>query len=349
MAEKQHVLTQEDAVAAVYGGAFLGGGGGGSLEAGLENVRAAFSGGPLRLLPAGEVEDEAVLVTASMVGSPAQGSFDLDAAGWKHLLELYRGLGQGVDGIITNENGGCSTTNGWVLSAVTGIPLVDAPCNGRAHPTGQMGSMGLQDRKGFVSRQAAVAAGSASLELAVSGSLDAASRLVRLAASEAGGVVAVLRNGVEAAYVKENAACGAIRQAVRTGRAFLGHPGDCGKTIGALSELFSLRVLASGRVERFGLSTEGGYDVGSFRVGGVEVSFWNEFMTADRGGERLATFPDLIAVLDGGTGAVKTSAQIAGGDRVALVAVPREQLILGRGMFFRPFLEEAGRAVKKSL
>ena len=36
-------------------------------------------------------------------------------------------------GIITNEMGRKAVPNGWVLAAVT-VCLIDAPCNGRAHP-----------------------------------------------------------------------------------------------------------------------------------------------------------------------------------------------------------------------
>ena len=61
-----------------------------------------------------------------------------------------------IGGIITNEQGGEATVNGWLQAAVTGLPVVDAPCNGRAHPTGVMGSMNLHKIPDYTTVQACV-------------------------------------------------------------------------------------------------------------------------------------------------------------------------------------------------
>ena len=339
--------------AAVYGGAFLGGGGGGGLRGGLKTMQDVLScGKPLMLLPIEALPEDALLATASMVGAPAAKNGYADNDQVRRTMELYTGRGLPVQGIITCENGGGSTANGWLLSALTGIPLVDAPCNGRAHPTGQMGSMGLGQVPGFVSVQAAAGGNPAlglATELCAAGPMDVVSHLVRLAADEAGGLVAVLRNGVQAGYVKKHGAPGAIRQAIGVGKVFLQHEGSGEEILKGLSSLFTLSVLAQGCVEGYTLTTRGGYDVGSLTVDGCELTFWNEYMCAEKNGKRLATFPDLMVTLDRETGEVLSSAQIQNGRQVTVVSVPRSELILGEGMREETSFREAEKIIGKSL
>jgi DUF917 family protein len=97
------------------------------------------------------------------------------------------------------------------------------------------------------------------------------------------------------------------------------------------------------------LQTVGGYDVGSLRVADVELSFWNEYMTAERGAGRLATFPDLIATLDAKSGDPVVTAELTDGRELLVVAVPKARLILGAGIRRPESLAPAEAAVGRSL
>ena len=109
------------------------------------------------MLALDEVNDESVLVTVAMVGAPSATEQYVEPMYHVQALQLLMThLDAPVGGLITNENGGAATINGWLQSAVTGLPVVDAPCNGRAHPTSLMGSMGLDGMDGYVSRQVAI-------------------------------------------------------------------------------------------------------------------------------------------------------------------------------------------------
>jgi DUF917 family protein len=55
-------------------------------------------------------------------------------------------------------------------------------------------------------------------------------------------------------------------------------------------------------------------------------------MTLERGGVRLATFPDLICTLDANDGTPRTSAELKPGIQVTVLRVPQRNLILGSGM-----------------
>ncbi|MEW6546035.1 MAG: DUF917 family protein [Bacillota bacterium] len=334
------VLDRDVAEAAILGGAVLGGGGGGSMAEGRRLALLAVEMGEPELVDIDELPPDAVLVTASAVGAPAARTARALPVHYVKAVELL-GRSTRIDGLITNECGGLATVNGWLQAAVLGIPVVDAPCNGRAHPTGVMGSMGLHRLPGYVSRQAAVGGDPRAgtyVELLVQGNLEPAAALVRQASVQAGGMVAVARNPISAAYAREHAAVGAVRQAVSVGRAMLSRQGRGAMAmVEAACEVLGGEVLARARVVDVRLETTGGFDVGSVVLRPVagsplELYFWNEYAVCERDGQRLATFPDLLATLDLDSGLPLATAEIAVGKEVALVWVPRQRLILGAGM-----------------
>ena len=351
-------ITEEMVVAATLGGAVYGGGGGAEIDGGLVLGRLAVRIGQPELITIDELPDDAILVTASLVGSQASGQALLPVHLLKALEILSDAIGKPVSGITTNECGGSATVNGWFQAAVAGVPVVDAPCNGRAHPTGVMGSIGLHKRRDYVSVQAAVGGDHASgtyLEMVVRGSLERASTMVRQASVECGGLVAVARNPVEVRYVKKHAAIGAISRCIELGRAMI-EARDSGRSpADAVTAFTGGRVIAKGEVTQVEIRTGGGFDVGSVIVRDaasdedVELTFWNEYICAERGSRRLFTFPDLISVLRTADGTPLTTAHTEKGESVTVIGVPRQSLILGAGMrdpeLMRPIEIATGKEV----
>jgi DUF917 family protein len=149
-------LTEEIARAAVLGGSVLGGGGGLMAE-GLKMAQLAVQLASPELIDTDDLKEDAILLNVSMVGAPSAKGKYLEPLYYNRALELlHEKINKPVAGIITNEAGGVATVNGWLQSAMSGIPVVDAPCNGRAHPTGIMGAMGLHREVNYQSVQAAV-------------------------------------------------------------------------------------------------------------------------------------------------------------------------------------------------
>ena len=189
------VLGREEVEAAVLGGAVLGGGGGGSMALGRRNGLLAVELGAPELVDLEDLPADATLVTVSAVGAPAAKSAHVLPIHYVRAVELLIKYGDtSVDGLISNECGGLATVNGWLQAASLGVPVVDAPCNGRAHPTGLMGSLGLHQRHGYVSIQAAVGGDPAAgryLETFARGTLERTAALVLQASVQAGGRVAV--------------------------------------------------------------------------------------------------------------------------------------------------------------
>ena len=350
-------LDKSAGEAIVLGGAVLGGGGGGSIEGGMANMNLAVSLGTPTMIQLDQLNDEDLVITSSAVGAPAAQDKMVRPVDHIRALNLYQETdARGLAGIICNENGAGSGVNGWIESAASGLPLVDAPNNGRAHPTGLMGAMGLHRVAGYVSRQTGVGGNpelGKYLELAVQGSLQHTANLIRAAAVEAGGLVAVMRDAVNAAYLRENAAVGASAHAMQIGRAMLAarEKGPDAVIKAAVNELGG-SIVCKGSISNIGLTTVGGYDVGEITVEGdekMELTFWNEFMTLECNQERRASFPDLITLMSLKTGLPVSSAQARQNLEVAVLVAPRDNLILGKGVLLPETIAEAENAVQKKL
>jgi len=348
------IVEEDDIEALVVGGALLGGGGGGSLAEGRRLGLAALHLGRPTLISIDGLAEDDLLVTVSAVGAPAAREKRIEPDDFIRAVQLLRAhLDRGIAGLISSENGGVSTVNGLLQSAALGIPVVDAPCNGRAHPTGLMGSMALGEAHGYTSRQAAVGGNRDTgrhLELYVEAPPTRSDALVRQAAMEAGGLVAVARNPVHAGYVRKHGAPGAIHMALELGRLILRERGLGGEAVARkIAAALDGQVIGFGAVDTFEIETSGGYDLGRLTVGDVELTFWNEYATAERGGVRLATFPDLISTLDTCDGTPRTSADLERGTDVIILSVPHTRLILGAGMRVKKHFRAVEEAIKQPI
>lgn len=350
-------IDEKIAEAAVLGGSFFGGGGGGDPKLGLKHAMLALELGEVELVSIDSIPRDVFVATVSLVGAPAARERYVTPAQEIRCTELFMKLsGVTLGGLISSENGGYSTINGWIQSAATGIPVVDAPADGRAHPTGVMGSMGLHKLPDYTSIQVAVGGNPKSgryIEVFVKGSLDSASKMVREAAVQAGGLVTVTRNPVPPEYVKENAAPGAITQAINVGKIIREYSSDP-ETMAyrIVNYLGGGGIVDRGEVIDVSLETKAGFDYGRVTVKGntgelYEVLFWNEFiMLNDKNGKTYATFPDLIVMINTQTGLPMTSAEVKSGDKVLLLTVPRDRILLGAGVKDPDILKSVDDVIK---
>jgi len=350
-------LDERLAEAAVLGGAVLGGGGGGDIRDGLERASLAVRLGSPVLTTLDELDDDDLVVTASVVGAPAAAEKYVRPVDHIKALELLlESCPVELAGIIANENGASSGVNGWLQAAATGIPMIDAPANGRAHPTGLMGAMGINRLDDYVSIQSAVGGNPKTgryLEAVFKGNLEVTASMVRHASIQAAGIVAVSRDPIDAAYLRKHAAPGGTSQAIRVGEAIMAARNQgANEVIRAAMSVLGGRIACQGQVTELRLETAGGYDIGFVKTEGdqrCELTFWNEFMTLELNAQREATFPDLITLLSLESGLPISSAEIRRGDRVAVLVVPRDHLILGEGVRLPEALREAEEAIGKAL
>ena len=347
-------IDKELGTFAIYGGLLLGGGGGGSIAGGKQVLELMLSySKQVEVLPIDAFEDEAMVVSASLVGSPASKDSFISPKHYGGVFDLLKkNYHRTIQGIITNEMGAQSSTNGWVLAAMTGLPLIDAPCNGRAHPTGIMGSLCLHKFPEYRSVQ--VCAGGnkdKDIQLYVQGSIQHAAQQIRNASTSAGGFVTVLRNPVTINHIKQYAAIAAFSWSIRIGKILYKNLGSIDAVLSGLESILPIQAVFKGKISNFRMKTLGGFDRGKITITSnrheAQVVFWNEYIDLELEGTQYATFPDLIVLIDMRNGMPLTSDILEIGQEVMIAVVPQAALILGKTMYDLDILEGVEKTINE--
>lgn len=331
-------LTSDDVLAAVKGGSIYACGGGGWADHGMMLGTAAVMAGQPELVSIDELDPDAWIATAAAIGAPGESTawqmLGVDYVRAVRLVEEW--LGAPLAGLIIGQNGMSSTLNAWLPSAILGLSVIDAVGDVRAHPTGDMGSIGLA---GSPQPMIQAAAGgnrsmNAYIELLVKGATARVSPVLRTAADMAGGFIASCRNPVPASYVKDHAALGGISMAIELGNTILAAEGQGGDSVrGAICEATGGRILASGTVTAKNIAyAREAFDIGTITLatasGDVTIHVMNEHMAVDAAnGDRIATYPDVITTLDRG-GAPVSAGRIAEEMEIHILHVPYRLLPL---------------------
>ena len=132
-------IDNEWVEAAVVGGGILGGGGGGSMSEGRSLGQLALQLGDPRIIDLADVPEDSLILVVSAVGAPSVAEHPTPSHYVRAVSLMLEQLKGKVGALMTNEIGGLAVVNGLVQSAIVDLPLLDAACNGRAHPTGVMG------------------------------------------------------------------------------------------------------------------------------------------------------------------------------------------------------------------
>jgi hypothetical protein len=183
------------------------------------------------------------------------------------------------------------------------------------------------------------------LEVVARGDVTRTSHILREASIQSGGFIASARNPIPASYVRKNAALGAISLAIRLGQAMISAESDGGAAvINAITTTLDGRILGAGPIIDAALETKGSYDHARFVVGAqpepLTIYVLNEHMAVDGGGQRLSTFPDVIALLSTETGQPVAVQHTKVGQEVAVLAVDRSVIPLASGVTDRSVFPE---------
>lgn len=338
----RRVLTEKDVEPAVRGGAVYAAGGGGWSDHGRLLGRAAVSIGKPELVSIDELQADDWIATAAAIGAPASTTpWEMRGVDYVKAVELLNAaLGSSVAGLMVGQNGKSSTLNAWLPAAILNCKVVDAVGDIRAHPTGDMGSIGMAGSPEQMI-QTAVGGNRAEnryIELVVRGATAKVSPILRTAADMSGGFIASARNPVRVAYVARHAALGGISMALDLGHAILAaEPRGSGAVIEAILERTGGSLLAEGVITRKDVRyTDEAFDIGRLVVGSgdqaITLHVMNEYMAIDdAGGQRIATFPDVIATLSSEAEPLSVG-ELGEGMRVHVLHVPKAILPLGAGV-----------------
>lgn len=328
------ILKERDVEAAVKGGSVYAAGGGGFTDHGRMLGYAAVSIGKPELVDIEELAPRDWVATAAAIGAPASLTpWEMRGVDYVKAVQLLEeALGEKLSGLIIGQNGKSSTLNAWLPSAILGTKVVDAVGDIRAHPTGDMGSIGLA---GSPKQMIQTAVGgnrdeNRYIELVVKGATAKVSPVLRTAADQSGGFIASCRNPVRAKYVRRHAALGGISLALDLGEAIIAAEKKGGSAvIDAIVKTTGGSILVKGPVTKKDLVyTNEAFDIGKFVLGTGDaastIHVMNEYMAIDDAvGTRLATFPDVITTLDA-SGTPLSAGQLREGMYVFVLHVPKK-------------------------
>lgn len=335
-------LTLQDVEFAVRGGSIYAAGGGGWADHGRMLGTAAVTIGAPELVSIDELAPDDWVATAAAIGAPAgTTAWEMQGVDYvKAVSLLQEALGAPLAALMVGQNGRSSTLNGWLPSAVLGTKVLDAVGDIRAHPTGDMGSIGLAGSPEPMI-QTAVGGNRAEnryIELVVRGATAKVSPILRTASDMSGGFIASCRNPVRASYVRTHAALGGISRALALGEAIVkAEPKGVTAVIDAICATTEGVILVEGVITAIDVVyTKEAFDIGSILIGSGSATrtlhVMNEYMAVeDNEGQRLATFPDVITTLDA-QGEPLSVGQLRVGMPVKVLHVPHSRLPLSAGV-----------------
>jgi DUF917 family protein len=324
------IIVEEDVEALAIGGTILGGGGGGWPEIGRRDGLLALQIGKVELWGPDEANPDWKVITSAALGAPTEPG-NTKPMHFIRTAQLLRDSNVEFHGLIAAENGGQNSFGGWIIAAALGLPVVDTPGDGRAHPTAMMGSMGLH-RHEYSSVKTGVTEGS---ELICWGTLQTTSNVIRAQARDMKALIAMARDPVPVSYAKKYGAPGAISMAIDLGYAYLAmRDKGADAMVKASVEFLGGELICKGEIVKKTIEAKGGFDLGFMTIESGseswELSYVNEYMTLEKDSERLATFPDLMTTFNE-KGEPVTSAALKERQMIYLVSVPKEKIQVGHG------------------
>ncbi len=329
-------VTEDDLDDIAIGAGILGTGGGGNPYRGkLLARRHLREGGRMTVVPLADLPDDALGVSVGGMGAPVIG-IERIIRGDEALTALRRleqRLGRAVTHVVPGEVGGSNSTIPLVVSAQSGLPVVDADGMGRAFPELQQTTFFIE---GAPPSPAAIADYRHSTllfdDLPDAKSLE---RIARAATVAMGGAASFAFAPMSGAQMRRMAIPGTLSlarrvgAAVREARRVHANPvtAACAATGG--QEIFRGKVtdvqrrLVAG-FARGELLLDGS---GDSRGSALRIAFQNENLIAWRDGEVAATAPDLICLVDELTAEPVTTEIVRYGLRVAVLGIPAPPLL----------------------
>jgi uncharacterized protein len=334
-------LTFEDARAACMGGLVFGAGGGG-LERGLEAARTVFQVGSPVLVGLDDLEDDDQVMVMTGVGAPGTKQQLVWPRDGLRSLELACEYWDGHGAIVgtMTAHPGAFMAGTWLANALDPhLAVIDCSANGRGHPTVAMGGMGLAGRSDINVVQAAVGGVPDHLghvEIVARGPIGVVSSILHHASAETGGALLASRGPFPVEFLREYGAVGAVSACIDLGEAMIAADGQGGEAmIAAIRDTLGGRELGRGPLRAANVDVRENWDVGTLEIDSgahLVIHVCNEYMAADIDGERVATYPDLIVTLGASDGMPTPAAHREPGERIVVLAVPRERIPLGGGV-----------------
>lgn len=327
-------VGEEDLESIAIGAGILGTGGGGNPYIGRLRARQAIrEHGPVTVLDAEELPEDAQVVCVGGIGAPTVGIEKVrDLQSYYALRALEDYTGKRATALISNEIGGSNSVEPLIPAAIAGLPVVDADGMGRAFPEYHLKTffvygvpwcpMAICDEKGNT------------VVIPEAISAQWVERIARAVTVQMGCVACYALAPMSAQQVRSTAVLGTLSLASSVGSAVIAARQRREDPIAAILETCPGKILFSGKVVDLDRRTAAGFARGSVTIDGLGaysgsrlvVEFQNENLIAWRDGEIICTVPDLICVVDTDRGEPITTELMRYGFRVTVLGIPAPAL-----------------------
>ncbi len=319
------------------GAGILGTGGGGNPYLGRIFAQELLrQGKTITVASVDEVADDALVTSVGGMGAPVI-SIERPPQGDEYqsaLRALERFIDREFTHIVPGEIGGSNSTRPLIVSAQTGLPVIDGDGMGRAFPELQMCTFMME---GIPATPAAIADYNGYTTIfdrtADPRVLERYARAVTIQMGGAAGYAYPVMSGAE---LKRTVIPGTLTLANDLGAVVREARANHRDAVGAVLELMGGQLLFSGKIVNVTRRLVGGFARGVVDIDGscdfesrsITIDFQNENLIArDRNGEVLAVVPDLICLVDEESAAPITTEILRYGLRVAVLGIPApEQL-----------------------
>ncbi|MDC3960965.1 DUF917 domain-containing protein [Polyangium jinanense] len=329
-------LDEERLEDLVLGAGVLGAGGGGNPYHGRLTLLPYLRAGrcPPVVAPE-EVPDDALVASVGGMGAPTIGLERLPRGDEElvALRALEAHLGRTVDYLIPAEIGGSNAVAPFVTAAQAGLPVIDADGMGRAFPELQHCTFTIY---GVPCTPAAIV--DIRHHTALFTRVDdpvSLERLARALTVQMGGAAGFAFPVMRGADMKRTAVRGTLSLAAAVGAAVREARRRHADPIAALLHVTGGQALFHGKLHDVERRFEGGFARGRLTLEGLEesrderleIELQNEYLIARRGGEVVASVPDLLCLVDRLTAEPVTTEIARYGLRVLVLGIPAPRLL----------------------
>ena len=320
-------VNEDNVESIAIGAGILGTGGGGNPYIGQLRARQALrEWGPVTVLEPDELPQDSRVVCVGGIGAPTVGIEKVrDFQSYYALRAIEKHTGLEATALISNEIGGSNSVEPLIPAARAGLPVVDADGMGRAFPQFQMKTffvygvpccpMSICDEKGNT--------------VIIPETITPlwAERLARAITVQMGCVACYAVAPMTSVQVQTTAVLNSLSLARDLGDAVKMARKRSEDPVQAILATCPGKVLFSGKIVDLERQTTAGFARGSVAIDGLadyrgermEIEFQNENLIARRGEEVVCTVPDLICIVDTGTGEPITTELLRYGFQVTVL------------------------------
>ncbi|MGC0362119.1 DUF917 family protein [Rhodococcus sp. 27YEA15] len=328
-------LTLDDVDRLSAGVSFLASGGGGDPLLPVQMLRhSLLQRGPVTLIDAADLDDDAVVLPVVMGGTPSAVVEAFPGRSEILLLRevIERHLGRPCAAILPMQMGPVNGLFPIVVAAELDLPCIDADLMQRCFPALEMTFLTLA---GFPLSPIYMVGSSGSYSIMRAGSEQSGSNLLRATLTEMGMVAVVSAYEITARDVRAHGSAGALSRGIELGRLVLDMESGDDHAVERCLAACDGRIVFEGTVVEVvhevtagtanAVVTVFGENRADTSVDILRLDQQSENLIATLNGTPVTTVPDIISVLDAETGSVVQNTSLSRGQHIRVVAAPGDR------------------------